>query len=396
MIQKAVITVILFFGSSIASLLAQREGIQFDFLTFEEAMVKARQENKLLFIDCYTDWCGPCKKLDRDFFSDKQVGEFFSRHFVNLKVNMEKDEGAEVAKNYSIQSYPTMLFINPHSKRVVYRLVGLGGDIDWLIDAGEKALDPLTNLDGLKQMFEENSKDSELLSTYLSALSSSQFIKERNDVLSFYLADLSDDEIVSTENWEIMNQYVTDVEEDSFDFLLGHKEDFATIIDKILIDKKIDDVFRTSLQKMTFRKRVAEEHFPQQKFEKSFLHLQNYSGENSKYYLALLKMIEKVQEGDYVGMLDQMQLSLDGEGVVAPDAIVYFVWLNLSYLFECTDEKIIDQGIRYTAYIRPENSAQTPDWLGLKARLYAAKGDFATEQKLRNEAAEISGTNQNK
>ena len=38
-------------------------GVKFEDLTFKEALAKAKAENKLVFMDCYTSWCGPCKKM---------------------------------------------------------------------------------------------------------------------------------------------------------------------------------------------------------------------------------------------------------------------------------------------------------------------------------------------
>ncbi|HMP31839.1 MAG TPA: thioredoxin family protein, partial [Saprospiraceae bacterium] len=57
--------------------------------TWEQVVAKAKAENKLIFVDCYTTWCGPCKKLDAEVFPNPEVGAFFNKHFVNLKVQMD-------------------------------------------------------------------------------------------------------------------------------------------------------------------------------------------------------------------------------------------------------------------------------------------------------------------
>ena len=54
-----------------------------------QAAAKAKKENKLVFVDCYTQWCGPCKKMARDIFPDAKVGEYMNAKFVNLKIDME-------------------------------------------------------------------------------------------------------------------------------------------------------------------------------------------------------------------------------------------------------------------------------------------------------------------
>ena len=69
------------------------QGIEFEHGTLEEALVKAKKENKIIFMDCYTTWCGPCKYLAKNVFTQKEVGYFFNKNFVNVKMDMESEAG---------------------------------------------------------------------------------------------------------------------------------------------------------------------------------------------------------------------------------------------------------------------------------------------------------------
>lgn len=89
-----------------------QDGIQFYHGSWKEALAKAKAENKLIFIDVYTSWCGPCKAMARDIFPLKQVGEKFNASFINYKIDAEKGEGIEVANTYKVNAYPTYLFVN--------------------------------------------------------------------------------------------------------------------------------------------------------------------------------------------------------------------------------------------------------------------------------------------
>lgn len=91
--------------------LAQADGIAFRELSFPEALKRAEVEDKLLFVDCFTTWCGPCKRLSKVVFKDSLVADYFNRHFVNLKMDMEKDEGVELRKKYGVHAYPTLLLL---------------------------------------------------------------------------------------------------------------------------------------------------------------------------------------------------------------------------------------------------------------------------------------------
>ena len=71
------------------------QGVDFKELTMQEALALAGKEKKMIFIDFYTTWCGPCKMMSSEVFTQEQVGTYFNRVFVNMKVDAEKGEGVE-------------------------------------------------------------------------------------------------------------------------------------------------------------------------------------------------------------------------------------------------------------------------------------------------------------
>ncbi|MGB4204989.1 MAG: thioredoxin family protein [Bacteroidales bacterium] len=96
----------------------EKTGIDFFKGTWDEALKKAKKENKLIFLDVFAAWCGPCKRLDALTFSDQEVGKYYNKHFINFKANGEKDEGLLLRQRYSVRAYPTLLFID-HTGAVV-------------------------------------------------------------------------------------------------------------------------------------------------------------------------------------------------------------------------------------------------------------------------------------
>lgn len=94
-------------------------GIRFKNVSLERAKELAAETDKLIFIDAYTSWCGPCKRMAATSFKDDEVGEIFNDKFVNLKIDIEKDaDGPEVAKLYKVRAYPTLLIIDSKGKLV--------------------------------------------------------------------------------------------------------------------------------------------------------------------------------------------------------------------------------------------------------------------------------------
>ena len=94
--MKKIIFILLLCGYGI-SVLAQ--GISFQKGNWKEILAMAKKEKKLVFIDNYTSWCGPCKKMVKEVFPMQAVGDFYNANFVCYKLDWEKGDGVEVAKS---------------------------------------------------------------------------------------------------------------------------------------------------------------------------------------------------------------------------------------------------------------------------------------------------------
>src|SRR5690242_9585055 len=94
------------------------EGIQFFEGTLSEALNKAKAEKKILFLDCYTTWCGPCKWMAAHVFTNDTVYNYFNKTFVCYKLDMEKGEGIDAARQYKVKNYPTYLWIDATGKQL--------------------------------------------------------------------------------------------------------------------------------------------------------------------------------------------------------------------------------------------------------------------------------------
>ncbi|MBM7419074.1 MULTISPECIES: thioredoxin family protein [Chryseobacterium] len=141
--------------------IAFAQGIKFEEGNFKSILAKAKKENKLVFIDAYAVWCGPCKLMVKNIFPLKPVGDYYNANFVNAKIDMEKGEGIDLAKKYNVKVFPTYLFINGDGEEV-HRTIGYVEEKDFIqfaMDAG----DPNKRLTALKQKFEKGEKDPEFL-----------------------------------------------------------------------------------------------------------------------------------------------------------------------------------------------------------------------------------------
>src|SRR5579872_4481284 len=94
------------------SFAAKTQGIAFEHSLFAAVCARAKAENKMVFIDFYTSWCGPCKHMAETVFRQDNVGQYFNNYFVSYKVDAEKGEGKTLAAKYHVQIYPTYLFLD--------------------------------------------------------------------------------------------------------------------------------------------------------------------------------------------------------------------------------------------------------------------------------------------
>jgi thiol-disulfide isomerase/thioredoxin len=88
------------------------QGIQFQKnISWKDALSMAEDSNKMVFVDVYTDWCGPCQEMNKEVFTLREIGDKFNNSFINYQLNAEKGEGPALKSRYHIVSYPTYLFV---------------------------------------------------------------------------------------------------------------------------------------------------------------------------------------------------------------------------------------------------------------------------------------------
>lgn len=146
-------------------------GIDFFHGTFDEALQLAEEEEKLVFVDVYTTWCGPCKVMSQTVFPDEEVGEYFNARFVSFKLDAEDMaiDGPRISNTYDIGAYPTLLFLNPDGTEIGRGVSGY--DIEGLLGLAEDILnEQSTNperLAELRAQYEEGDRDKDLVQEYL-------------------------------------------------------------------------------------------------------------------------------------------------------------------------------------------------------------------------------------
>lgn len=151
----------------VLSLKAQEAGINFlHNTTWAEAVAKAKSENKLIFIDFYTQWCGPCMNMAQHVFSLPTVGYYYNNTFINLKIDAEEGEGITLAKKYGVRSYPTYAFIDPANEEIVHRS-GSRQSPEQFIQTGKDATIPTQRSFYLQDQYAKGNRERAFLIDYI-------------------------------------------------------------------------------------------------------------------------------------------------------------------------------------------------------------------------------------
>lgn len=160
---------ILFISLSVFS----QESINFEKGTFKEILAKAKKEKKLVFMDAFAVWCGPCKLMEKNIFPLPSVSEYYNANFINARFDMEKGEGREIAMKYGVRSYPTFLFLNGDGE-VVMKNYGYMGEQDFHTIAKE-ANQPKYRNSSNKELFEKGESNPEFLLNMMSLYAQSDY-----------------------------------------------------------------------------------------------------------------------------------------------------------------------------------------------------------------------------
>ncbi|MEI5985834.1 thioredoxin fold domain-containing protein [Sphingobacterium sp. PU5-4] len=233
---------------------AQEKGIHFEHnTTWAKVKEKAKKENKFIFVDAFTTWCGPCKYMSDNIFPQEKVGTFFNEKFVNLKIQMDETPGdnedvkswrAEAkrfAKDYAIAAYPTFLIFNPNGE-LVHRIVG-GGEADEFIAMAKESFDPSTQYETIVKNYKANPKDVEAAKAMAKAATKAYDKNTAAEAIASVIENSSADAVLTKEFIPMLRSSITSVDNKAFELIRNNKAK----VDEVMGAGKADAMLGTAV-----------------------------------------------------------------------------------------------------------------------------------------------------
>ena len=387
--QKYILTLLC--SALLATVYAQNRSIEFRDGTWQEITEQARKEKKMIFVDCYTSWCGPCKMLAKNIFTQDSVADFYNGNFVCFQIDMEKGEGPELAKKYSVAAFPTLLYIDAQGE-LKHCVVGYqqAGE---LIQNGRNALIGQNTLPDFQKRYEAGERDPEFVKEYIEALYKAYRPRLQREVATEYINTLSERDFYTRETWNIIIKNLSDPLSPVLKKVAANKFRFSQVVAKDTIDIFLDYTLKSAVNGFLWWT-PDKGAFNQQRYDDLLAYLFTQNLPKVPQYIATLYAAKYLKTGDMRGMLDEMRNSLHYGIFYDPQDKLDFIRNSFRHIETLGDKDFLQEANVWldacmetapTGYYKSE-------YMKVKARILRALGKTDEAEALEREAPKIRMT----
>lgn len=216
------------------------EGIEFeDSLSWEDIKAKAKAENKAIFIDFFTTWCGPCKFMDQNVYVHKEVGDYINKNFVSVRVQMDKtakdnayvrswyETAKKLGETYAVSAYPTLLFLN-NDGIPTYKLDQIYKPVN-LIKAAKISLDPNNGFLSKIKSYQNGKADSTFILDLIMHAQELGLNDQANQIGRKYAASLKQNDLLAKTTLMILYKTITTSHDVGFEIFLSRPQQVEQI-----------------------------------------------------------------------------------------------------------------------------------------------------------------------
>ena len=207
----------------------------FEHGSLDQAIKTAKKQNKKIFIDFYTQWCGPCRNMAKNVFTLPEVGGFYNKYFVNLKIDAELPEYKAIVERFKIHSYPTYIYLDPVKDEVILHSGSSMSGEDF-IKIAKQALNPDPTGANLTKRYNAGERSAQFLKEYTEYLYLNKRKKEGLKIYKEYMA-LDETNLKDPFAWKYFNKYIRGYRNDLFKYCIDHYGELKAIHGEVVMEK---------------------------------------------------------------------------------------------------------------------------------------------------------------
>ena len=252
----ALVTVLLFFISMYG--FSQNRSIVFVDKPWAEVIEMAKSQKTLIFLDAYTSWCGPCKWMAANMFTNDSIADYYNKTFVCAHFDMEKGEGVNLSQIYQVRAYPTLMFIDAEGA-LVHKRVGAPQKVSDYFEMGVTALTPGEGFAAYQKKYNDGNRDPKFLMRYFERLQGAYM--PVNGPLSQYFESLPETDLLKPDNWKMIYLYSSDMDSKEIIYLQKHQKEFEKRFTPDSVNQKLFSVYLQSIVMLMRSRNFTEEAF---------------------------------------------------------------------------------------------------------------------------------------
>ncbi|HCK22777.1 MAG TPA: hypothetical protein DHW15_11640 [Bacteroidetes bacterium] len=322
------LTITAFFSTASAQDVVFFEG------SWEELNAAAAAQNKYIMVDAYTDWCGPCKQMDKMMFHDNaEVAAVMNENFISYKIDCERDFGLVFSRKFKVAGYPTLLFFNSNGQLIDRQMGFEPVTASFVADLrAVLALDPNDTYQYDAKMLDMPWPDF-YVQAFRDANNENWKYPKDADPNAFLAAQ---EDLTSEMAWAVMSRF-NNIDEKYLNYF---KENYKTY------KRKYKKETENKIQSHLFNEvAVAASTSDEQRFKAALAEVPVYLPEDAEELAGWMMSYYYMQTKDWSNYASLMQKDIDaGDREISLNEINNTAW---RIYLECEDQQIIKQAISW-------------------------------------------------